>query len=334
MAVTNKLTLEENGNSPDVDVLMSNHSFILYQQIQQWLNYLEEHTFTYTPINFSYELFTVDTATTATNFTYEGTGDTYDLDDGVTSGVLVFDLSMPNSVTIATAELVVNDTLYKSYQDEITNPSFESVLGAEWAYTETDPGVDWAGARDAAAAKVGSNGYRFTGSAISSASNAEITQTGVDLTNTDKIGCWVRISSTGMSLNNFAHIVIDSTTIVSINPGSGSGTWIWLSGNIPSILQTTGKSIVLKVEATAAHGANVTLDFDFVNIFDSTDKSDATYELSADGGSNWESVSIGVLHAFANTGTDLQVKITYGSTTGVAAEEVMAVNSIGVLYSA
>lgn len=34
------------------------------------------------------------------------------------------------------------------------------------------------------------------------------------------------------------------------------------------------------------------------------------YEMSADGGSNWESVSSGVEHTFTNTGSDLQIRIT------------------------
>lgn len=35
-----------------------------------------------------------------------------------------------------------------------------------------------------------------------------------------------------------------------------------------------------------------------------------TYELSADGGSNWETVTLGTEHTFTNTGSDLRIKIT------------------------
>ena len=35
-----------------------------------------------------------------------------------------------------------------------------------------------------------------------------------------------------------------------------------------------------------------------------------TYELTADGGSNFESVTPGTAHTFTNTGTDLRFRIT------------------------
>ena len=34
------------------------------------------------------------------------------------------------------------------------------------------------------------------------------------------------------------------------------------------------------------------------------------YELSVNGGSNWETVTSGTLHTFTNTGTDLRFRIT------------------------
>lgn len=41
-----------------------------------------------------------------------------------------------------------------------------------------------------------------------------------------------------------------------------------------------------------------------------------TYMLSADGGSNWEQVTNGTEHAFANTGVDLRVKVIGVGTGG------------------
>lgn len=43
-----------------------------------------------------------------------------------------------------------------------------------------------------------------------------------------------------------------------------------------------------------------------------------TYEMSANGGANWESVSLNTSHTFTNTGSDLRIRITEnGASTGV-----------------
>lgn len=44
--------------------------------------------------------------------------------------------------------------------------------------------------------------------------------------------------------------------------------------------------------------------------FDTGDSGDLTCELSADGGSNWETATIGTQHTFTNTGDDLRFKLT------------------------
>lgn len=66
------------------------------------------------------------------------------------------------------------------------------------------------------------------------------------------------------------------------------------------------------------------------------------FEMSADGGSNWETVSLGVLHTFTNIGKDLKYRITNNSGTGwptpwgewgvVVPASGLIINSVNVRY--
>lgn len=56
---------------------------------------------------------------------------------------------------------------------------------------------------------------------------------------------------------------------------------------------------------------------------DITDSGSTTFEMSADGGSNWETVSNNAIHVFSNTGSDLRVRITGGGTGTIEGYAVM-----------
>lgn len=50
-----------------------------------------------------------------------------------------------------------------------------------------------------------------------------------------------------------------------------------------------------------------------------------SYYLTADGGSNWESVTLSVEHEFSNTGTDLRLRIDVSGSTGT-----VSINNSGI----
>ena len=57
-------------------------------------------------------------------------------------------------------------------------------------------------------------------------------------------------------------------------------------------------------------------------VLDTTQEiNDYDYYLTADGGTNWESTTPGILHTFTNTGTDLRWKIIgYGIIEAIVVE--------------
>jgi hypothetical protein len=69
---------------------------------------------------------------------------------------------------------------------------------------------------------------------------------------------------------------------------------------------------------------SLTIDEAFLSV-DITDGGATVFEMSADGGSNWEVVSNNAVHLFANTGSDLRVRITGGGTGQI--------ESYGVMYN-
>lgn len=51
--------------------------------------------------------------------------------------------------------------------------------------------------------------------------------------------------------------------------------------------------------------------------FDTGDSSDVIVQLSGDGGSNWETITIGTKHSFSNIGTSLMFKLTASDTVKI-----------------
>ena len=271
------------------------------------LNYTGEPDMT----NLDYDTFQADTADTKTNMTYNSSIDCYQGNDGETTGTIETD-NITSSSTITNAILVVNNTNYKSYQDEITNPGFESVISSEWTYAETDS--DWSGARTSSESpKVGSYQYQFAKPDGDSLGYAEITQT-VDLTNATNIGVWVRNYIGG---NNWTYmktsIYLDSTEIVY---SQNANTPTWIHGEIPVGKRTSGVTLRLRVTQLQHQSGYINAFFDAVNIWDETEEDTSSYYLSANNGSNWEEVTPNEIHRFTNTGTQLKAKIIMTQTDG------------------
>ena len=81
----------------------------------------------------------------------------------------------------------------------------------------------------------------------------------------------------------------------------GSGTATWGSGSLSFTSGQIGLSTSIDFNNTTITTATLT----------STESSGSfTYELTADGGSNWETVTSGVAHVFVNQGTDLRFRVT------------------------
>jgi hypothetical protein len=69
----------------------------------------------------------------------------------------------------------------------------------------------------------------------------------------------------------------------------------------------------------------ITVDRAFLSV-DIDDSGSTVFELTADGGANWEVAANNAVHNFSNTGTDLRLRVTGGGTGEV--------RSYGVLYNA
>lgn len=69
----------------------------------------------------------------------------------------------------------------------------------------------------------------------------------------------------------------------------------------PSVLQTS--SIALNTGATITN-AKINL-----NVTALSDANDFVWYLTADGGANWEEVSLNTLHEFTSTGSDLRLQV-------------------------
>ena len=262
--------------------------------------------------NLDYDTFQIDTADTKTNITYNANNDCYQGNDGENTGTLITDVYSSDD-TITNAILVANYKNYKSYQDEITNPGFESAIGAEWTYSETDG--NWSGARiSSETPKVGSYQYKFTKvNDGGSLGYAQITQT-VDLTNATNIGVWVRNYAPGSNWTYMkTSIYLDSTEIDNSQNGNSQE---WIGGEIPVEKRTSGVEVKLRVTQSNYQSGEFYAWFDAINIWNETEEDTTTCYLSADNGSNYEEITPNEIHRFSNTGTQLKTKIVISQTNG------------------
>lgn len=74
---------------------------------------------------------------------------------------------------------------------------------------------------------------------------------------------------------------------------------------------------------------NARLDIASGNI---TSVGNLTFELSADGGSNWETVTLNTSHTFTNTGTDLRLKITASGNATIDIDDANEVSTTIKVY--
>jgi len=74
--------------------------------------------------------------------------------------------------------------------------------------------------------------------------------------------------------------------------------WTFTTGQI---IQTSE----IYLDSTTITTATLTIDSSRI-----TTPANLAYELSADGGTNWETVTLGTKHTFTNTGIDLRLKVT------------------------
>ena len=75
---------------------------------------------------------------------------------------------------------------------------------------------------------------------------------------------------------------------------------------------------------------NARLDIATDNI---TNPANLTYALSADGGSNWETVTLNTSHTFTNIGTDLRLKITSSGNATIDIDATDVTTTIKVYYN-
>jgi hypothetical protein len=96
---------------------------------------------------------------------------------------------------------------------------------------------------------------------------------------------------------------------------TGSTTADWNVGD-SGILEMTNGEIAqsLTIAKTGTTWTRATMSC----TFNTGDSSDGTFQLSADGGINWETVTLGTEHTFTNTGTDLRFKITASDTVDIS----------------
>lgn len=91
--------------------------------------------------------------------------------------------------------------------------------------------------------------------------------------------------------------------------------WTFTAGQI---IQTSE----IYLDQTTITSATLTIDSSRI-----TTPANLTYELSADGGANWESVTLGTKHTFTSTGIDLRLKVT---ASGAATIDVDDSNDVSI----
>ena len=284
--------------------------------------------------NVKYDIFTTDTATTKTNFTYDSTDDFYSANLGVASATLEIDFGEVEE-TITNIISVINMGDAKTYTDNITNNSFEDVVGAEWTYNEQDGnGVFTDTGRTNAQAKIGSWSYAIdSADAVAALSTdfAEIQQT-VDLTNATNIGVYI-FNSTNINPQQM-QIVIDNTVVSSTNTNTGSGSWRWVSATIPKSLRASGKVLKLRVQRTGTNlpGGSLTVYFDYLDIWN-VNESIAAITLAADG-TNFEAVENKKILRPSNTGDTPKLRVVLTKpATGEINPEVNIISEEAVKFN-
>ena len=312
----------KNGELPDADEVI-NAMCSLFNDIAQNLfdadyngfNAKLDNSGTPKLDNVGYDTFTGDSADTSTNFDHDATNGLYTGTTGETTATLVKDLSTSTS-TITNSVSIVNDKNLKSYQDNILEASFETA--SNWTYSESDTAGKWSGSLTAAP-HTGTNSYRITRASGSSnvGDYGQVQQTNVDLTHVDKIGIWRTITGV-LGAGVFAlQIIIDATSITMTSHGADGSGFTFYSGDIPVGLQTTGKSITIKFAQTAGDSVSDAVNtFDDINIWSSTTEDTKTYTVSADGGANFEAMTLKEIQRFNLTGTNLQIQIVHNQADG------------------
>lgn len=265
--------------------------------------------------NIDYSTFTADVAATKTNFDYDATNDLYTGTTGQTTATLITEINT-STTTITNAISTINDLNLKSHQNEILEASFETDVN--WTYSELDADNRWSGSI-VADPHTGTNSYQIVrASGFSNIGNfGQVQQTGIDLSNSDKIGIWRKASGITGGGGFSLQIIIDATSISLTNLGGDGSGFDFFSGDIPIGLQTTGKSITIKFEQTGGDTVSTAVNtFDDINIWNSTTEDTKIYSLSADGGSNFEVFTPTEIHRFTSTGTQIQLKIVHSQTNG------------------
>lgn len=111
------------------------------------------------------------------------------------------------------------------------------------------------------------------------------------------------VSPNNIFRERFRHDRFEDTGTTTADWADTVGTIVFTTGEIAQSLSIFLNNFTLTkatMIATASSG----------------DVSDLAFQLSADGGSNWENITLGTEHTFTNTGNDLRFKITAsGSVT-------------------
>lgn len=264
-------------------------------------------------------------------------GDTSKTDTGNTTANV-------NDQTAGQVELTLTE-----YTTPVTNPSFETAIGAEWVYEEdftqmTD------GGRTSNNPSDGSWSYRISGP--NKGGNGGVTgeyariKQNVDLTDVKNvIFDYYATNGGGTNAYSIRSWIDGAAQSFTDNPATGSYT---VTIDVSSFTGTHDLQIGMQhnnFSTWSAGDDSLIADFDNVrferydssNTFRSLDlaggtsntikkvvvtsnettptDTSITWYASADGASNWEAITVDKIHEFTNTGTDLRVRADLASTS-------------------
>ena len=260
--------------------------------------------------NVIYSTFQTDDAISKTSFSYDSSGDKYDVTGS--SAILVTGTNTDVGENITNVIPVVN-SLFNVLVGDITNNSFEDAISTEWTYSETNSA--FTGVRSATHAKTGTYGYdMYLNNSALDGTYCQILQN-VDLTGADKIGAWVWHSGHS-GYNNIitSKIIIDSTEIVTRTTTDDDSEFVYISGTIPEALRTSGKDVILRYVNGDRSGGAPRVYWDDV---EKTSTQEPTLSFSNDG-STYESCENKKIHRPTTTGQKVSLKILAPAGAGIS----------------
>jgi hypothetical protein len=120
-------------------------------------------------------------------------------------------------------------------------------------------------------------------------------------------------SETVLNVFNVNKFFIERFNFTTFNAtGSTTADWAVTTG----LLEFTTGEVAVSKECAFNDGTITRATMNLTPVTGVT--TDLTLELTADGGSNWESVTLSVEHTFTNTGNDLRFRLTASGTVSLS----------------